>query len=54
LPELYRFWIGERRESVIEDYLGDGWRMLVHELILSQRNCLEKCERGAGTFTPVH
>jgi hypothetical protein len=35
LPELYSLWIFKWRESVIEDYLGDGWRMLIHPLIVN-------------------
>ena len=35
LPELHCFWIFKWRESVIQDYLGNGWRMLVHPLIVN-------------------
>ncbi len=35
LPELDRFRILKWRKDVIQDYLGDGWRMLVHPLIVN-------------------
>ncbi len=35
LPELNGGRIFQRGESVIEDYLWDRWRMLVHESILN-------------------
>ena len=38
LPELDRLRILKWREDVIQDYLGDGWRMLVHTLIVNGYN----------------